>query len=84
MGALLRKLAATSQVFTVTHLPQVAACAHHQFLVVKEDTDEGTVSRVSVLDEKGRIAELARMMGGNTVTDATLESARALLYASLK
>ena len=84
VGALLRKLANTSQVFTVTHLPQVAACAHHQFLVVKEDTDEGTVSRVSVLDEKGRIAELARMMGGNTVTDATLESARALLYASLK
>ncbi len=82
VGALLRKLAASAQVFTVTHLPQVAACAHHQFLVVKEDRDDSAVSRVTVLDEKGRIDELARMMGGNTVTTATLEGARALLDAS--
>ncbi len=82
VGALLRKLAHSSQVFTVTHLPQVAACAHHQFLVVKEDLGDSAVSKACVLDEKGRIDELARMMGGNTVTAATLDGAKALLEAS--
>ena len=70
------------QVITVTHLPQVAACAHHQFLVTKEQADNEAQSHVKALDEEGRITELSRMMGGNVVTAATKDSARALLKES--
>ncbi len=80
VGSLLSKLGKSVQVLTVTHLPQVAAAASHQFLVTKEDTSAGTtVSRVSELEGKDRVKEIARMMGGSVVTEATLESARALL-----
>ena len=82
VGALLRKLGKNVQVITVTHLPQVAACAHHQFLVTKEQADNEAQSHVKALDEEGRITELSRMMGGNVVTAATKDSARALLKES--
>lgn len=80
VGALLRSLGEKLQVITVTHLPQVAAAAHQQFCVSKEDTDEGVRSRAVVLDERSRIEELARMMGGEVVTEATLTSAKELLH----
>lgn len=84
VGALLRKLGEKTQVFTVTHLPQVAASASSQFLVYKENSDEGVVSRVQLLDESGRIEEIARMMGGNSVNDDLRAGAKALLeHASL-
>ncbi|NLK85768.1 MAG: DNA repair protein RecN [Aeromonadales bacterium] len=82
VGMLLQKLGKDVQVITVTHLPQVAACANHQFLVTKEQQDSFALSHVSLLDEAGRIEELSRMMGGNVVTEATKESARALLKES--
>ncbi|MDD7021431.1 MAG: DNA repair protein RecN [Aeromonadales bacterium] len=80
VGSLLSRLGRTVQVLAVTHLPQVAAAASNQLLVSKEDTEDGgTLSRVSELDSEGRVREIARMMGGSVVTDATLEGARALL-----
>lgn len=79
VGALLHKLGQRTQVLTVTHLPQVAAAASSQFLVVKENGMDGACSKVISLDERGRIEELARMMGGNTVTADTLAGAQALL-----
>ena len=82
VGALLRQLGNDVQVITVTHLPQVAASAHHQFLVSKTQEDNNSLSHVKELDEQGRIEELSRMMGGNVITEATLESAKALLTQS--
>lgn len=82
VGALLRQLGEHVQVITVTHLPQVAACAHHQFLVSKIQGDSSALSYVNRLDHEGRVEELSRMMGGNVITDATKESARALLNES--
>lgn len=79
VGQLLKQLGSRAQVLTVTHLPQVAATASHQYLVVKRETDEGTESLIKELDYSGRIEELSRMMGGNTVTEATREGAKALL-----
>lgn len=80
VGSLLSRLGRTVQVLAVTHLPQVAAAASNQLLVSKEDTEDGgTLSRVTELDSEGRVREIARMMGGSVVTDATLEGARALL-----
>lgn len=79
VGKLLHDLSLHVQVLTVTHLPQVAACAQHQFLVSKSTVGGITNSKIEALDRVGRIKELSRMMGGNVITDATLQSAAALL-----
>lgn len=79
VGAVLKQLSRSVQVLTVTHLPQVAAAADAQFLAVKENTPQGAVSRIEPLDRRGRIEELARMMSGAVVTEATRQSAAALL-----
>ena len=79
VGQLLHALSRQVQVLTVTHLPQVAACADQHFAVSKEQHGTQARSCVELLDRAGRIAELARLMGGQVVTDATLQSATQLL-----
>ena len=70
------------QIIAITHLPQIAACADDHLRIVKGEADGRTETTLERLDEAGRIAELARLTGGLTVTGATLEAARDLLYAS--
>ena len=82
VGSLLRQLGQSVQVITVTHLPQVAASANQQFVVNKVQEDANVISKVCKLDTDGRIEEISRMMGGNVVTDATRQSALALLKQS--
>lgn len=82
VGSLLKQLGSSVQVITVTHLPQVAACADHHFLVSKLPHENNVISTVAELDKSGRIEELSRMMGGNVVTKATRESALSLLNES--
>lgn len=79
VGELLHLLGKDVQVITVTHLPQVAAAADHQLLVSKSQQGQNVVSNVSELDNDGRVEEISRMMGGNVVTEATRQSAQALL-----
>ncbi len=81
VGSLLRQLGSYVQVITVTHLPQVAAAAHQQFLVSKEQVGDKVLSRVSELSFEERVEEISRMMGGQVVTEATHAGARALLEA---
>lgn len=81
VGELLKSLGQKLQVITITHLPQVAAKADVQYLVSKENTKDGVQSHIVELDTNGRIQELARMMGGNVVTQDTLNSAKSLLEA---
>ncbi|MCF6288913.1 MAG: DNA repair protein RecN [Proteobacteria bacterium] len=76
VGKLMRKLSATQQVFAVTHLPQVAGLAHQHLLVSKQEVDGLTQSSVALLDKQQRIQELARMSGGSTITDSTLQQAK--------
>jgi len=64
VGAELRQLAARRQVLCITHLPQVAACAQSHFRVDKEIVGDRTFTRIARLDGAGRVAELARMLGG--------------------
>lgn len=82
VGNLLRQLGQSVQVITVTHLPQVAASANQQFVVNKVQEDSNVISKVCKLDTAGRIEEISRMMGGNVVTEATRQSALALLKQS--
>lgn len=82
VGHLLRRLGATRQVLCVTHLPQVAACAHHQWLVQKHTLDNVTTSSLKPLTEEERIREIARMAGGLQITEATLKSAQELIESA--
>ncbi|WP_136249071.1 DNA repair protein RecN [Halomonas borealis] len=82
VGQLLRRLGGNGQVMTVTHLPQVAAQAHQHLHIAKQAEDDTTQTHMALLDEAGRVGELARMLGGMTLTDQTLAHAREMLDAS--
>ncbi|WP_296950881.1 DNA repair protein RecN [uncultured Massilia sp.] len=80
VGRLLRRLGQDRQVLCVTHLPQVASQANQHFQVAKGTTAAGkTVSRIDVLDNKARVEEVARMLGGIEITETTRKHARELL-----
>ncbi len=82
VGEKLASLAKDRQVLCVTHLPQLAAMADVQFSIVKQQISDGTFTRVDRLDEDGRKRELARLIGGETVTETTLRSASELIEAA--
>jgi DNA repair protein RecN (Recombination protein N) len=69
-------------VFCVTHLPQIASLAHVQYTIEKRVVSGKTRVRVQRLDGAGRLAEVARMLGGRTVTEATLHHAEELLLGN--
>lgn len=79
IGKLLRKLGDSYQVFCVTHQPQVAACGHHQLLVEKAFKDATTHTRLRLLQMDERTREIARMLGGEKITEKTMEHAREVL-----
>jgi DNA repair protein RecN (Recombination protein N) len=79
IGRRLARLARTSQVLVVTHLPQVAAFADRHLLVVKSGDGEITESGVRLLDGEGRVRELARMLGGMEESDSAQAHAEELL-----
>ena len=79
VGRLMRQLGREVQVLAVTHLPQVAACADHHFVVTKSVQDDGrTASRIEPLQGTERVAEVARMLGSGQA-DTRQAHAQALL-----
>ncbi len=81
VGRLLSQLGQDRQVLAVTHLAQVAASAHHHLLVSKRLSGSQTESGVTIIDAESRVRELARMLGGNDKSEASLAHARELLGA---
>ena len=79
VGKLLHQLGQSHQILCVTHLPQVAAQGNHHLKVSKSQTGEKTVSQVQILGRAERVEEVARMLGGATITDTTRRHARELL-----
>ena len=79
VGQKLRQLSAKRQVLCVTHLPQVAAQAHQHLFVAKDQQRDITASTVFNLSEQERVQELARMLGGVTITANTLAHAEEML-----
>jgi DNA repair protein RecN (Recombination protein N) len=79
VGRRMRELGRDRQVLAVTHLPQVAAQAHHQLEVQKRPASIGVATQIRPLTEPERVAEIARMLGGQTVTATTLDHAREML-----
>lgn len=72
-------VARRKQVLCVTHLPQIAAMADTHFSVEKGEKKGRTFTRVERLDQKGRVDELARLIGGAALTDSLRQSASELL-----
>ncbi len=79
VGRLLRSLGRQHQVLAVTHLPQVAACAEHQFQVAKTASDGVATTSITSLTDKTRVEEIARMLGGIKITEATRKHAAEML-----
>ncbi len=81
VGKKLRLLGAQRQVFCVTHLPQVAAQAHHHFRVEKSSDHDATRTEVFSLDGDERLEEIARMLGGVKITEQTRAHASEMISA---
>ncbi len=79
VGRLMKQLGRDRQVMAVTHLPQVAACADHHFVVSKALHEGKTRSDVQPVAGEARVAEIARMLGGERQTGTTLAHAQELL-----
>ena len=84
VGQKLRSLSQYRQVMCVTHLPQVAAQAHHHLYVEKNNESDITSSQVRLLKNEERVEEIARMLGGVTMTANTLAHAQEMLSLGVK
>jgi DNA repair protein RecN (Recombination protein N) len=81
VGRLMKQLGADRQVLCVTHLPQVAACADQHLVVAKHTQDGTTVSTVAGVQGELRVAEVARMLGGERLSGTSLAHAREMLQS---
>ena len=70
------------QIICITHLPQIAAAGDSNYRIYKETDGEKTFTRVEKLAEDEKVSEVARLLGGTTITDTTLQSARELIAGS--
>ena len=79
VGRLMKQLGRDRQVLAVTHLPQVAACADHHFVVSKRRATARTRSDVAAVAGEARVAEIARMLGGERLSGTSLAHAQEML-----
>ncbi|HLO96914.1 MAG TPA: hypothetical protein VK195_21610 [Burkholderiaceae bacterium] len=82
VGRLMKQLGRERQVLAVTHLPQVAACADQHFVVSKALKDGATCSDVRPVAGEQRVAEIARMLGGERLSSTSLAHAQEMLDLS--
>jgi DNA repair protein RecN (Recombination protein N) len=75
VGKKLKRVAEERQVFCITHLPQIASLAASHYGVAKSVKKDRTTTEVRLLDKKERVDEIARMLGGKTITEATIQHA---------
>jgi DNA repair protein RecN (Recombination protein N) len=82
VGEKLRVLAEFHQILGITHLPQIASCGEAHFLVEKKVQKGRTRTSITSLDAERRIYEIARLMGGKTISEKTLAHAREMLSSN--
>lgn len=78
-GNKLRLLAQDRQILCITHLPQIAACAHNHYYIDKVMEGGSFKTTVKLLDYNGRIHELARIISGDNITESTLKAAKEMI-----
>jgi len=83
IGRRLKKLASSSQVLCVTHLPQVASFADHHYRVEKRELNGRTVATIEELDAAARTREIGRMLSGQRLTAEALKNAERLIRMSV-
>ena len=83
VGKKLKQLSADCQALCVTHQAQIAAFADNHLLITKSVHDDRTFTQVDALDEEGRVRELARIVGGEQITESALNHARELMRSSI-
>ena len=79
VGAALKELASFHQIISITHLAQIAGMADHHFAVEKKQVDNRSVSSIKKLSDKERVNEVAKLISGDELSKASLESARQLI-----
>ncbi|MBV8730395.1 MAG: DNA repair protein RecN [Acidobacteriia bacterium] len=82
IGRRLKRLAASNQVFCVTHLPQIASFADHHYRVEKREIGGRTIAEIEELDAAGRTREIGRMLSGHKLTAEALKHAEQLIRMS--
>ena len=84
VGRKLNEIAKNHQVICITHLPQIAACADANYRIYKETDDTSTYTHIEMLDGNSSVDEIARLLGGETVTDLTKANALELIKNAKK
>ena len=79
VGNMMQQMSQNHQLFTISHLPQIAARGTAHYFVYKDNTNEKAVSRIKKLTNDERIAEIAQMIGGEKPSSAVLQNAREML-----
>ena len=79
VGNMMHRLSESRQIISITHLPQIAAEADTAYVIEKEVVGDKTITGIRRLDDEGRVMELARLLGGASVTDSVLATAREML-----
>lgn len=82
VGRKLREISKTHQIICITHLPQIAACGDFNYKIYKDSSDTGTFTHVEALSQEEKTAEIARLLGGASVTEATVKAAKELIENS--
>jgi DNA repair protein RecN (Recombination protein N) len=82
VGKKLKSLSRTSQVLCVTHLPQIATCADHHYLIEKQEAGGRLRTTVRPISGTERTAEVARMISGAKLTEASRKHAQQMLKAN--
>jgi DNA repair protein RecN (Recombination protein N) len=75
----LKKLSEYHQVISITHLAQIAALAEQHFVVSKDDEGDKTYTKIKKLDKNERVMEVAKLLSGEKITDASIKSAKELI-----
>src|SRR6056297_2213340 len=84
MAAKLSQISTDRQIICITHLPQLASAANHHYLIKKEKGEKRTFTKIHSLNKEERIKEIARMIGGTTITDKTLAHAEEMVVLANK
>lgn len=82
VGKKLREIAENHQIICITHLPQIAACGTHNFMIHKETVNDITRTSILPLTREEKKLEIARLLGGSNITETTLKSAEELISVS--
>ena len=82
VGHKLKEIAATHQIICITHLPHIAAFGEHSYKIEKQTDESSTYTTITELTADEKVQEIARLLGGATITDTTLKSAKELIQSS--